>query len=358
MHQTIIGMIAAPLERSLRELDKRVPNREEIAKLMKLLKSHLNTQRSSESSMAELNQWSSTPGGGLRRAIRDVMSGLVLWSNQSAINPVPTNYTHRMIIFAIETLGADEVLHVVVDEVRAQTQIGFGSSALEVATALVCAPVPTQHASTAMLTFDDNTAISPSHRRTLREALRHKLVTAKDLLSMETDYVEALVRLGRRVDAQSAVPQINSINMPMATLDSQGLMQNIGMTDAEMVAGDGMDMQQQGSSMQTGEATDFSNLGESIDLTGASTAGGGGGGGGDAAGMDAVNDPNSMQGLDLSGHLFDPGQDLGFDLGSTQTEQGGGQNAAQQNNTTEDDIFAGLDMGDMGDMGDDDFSFT
>lgn len=333
MHETIIAMIAAPLERSLKELDRRLPGREDIAKLLKLLKVHLNTQRSNESSISEISQWSSTPGGGLRRAIKDVMGGLVMWSNQSAINPVPTNYTHRMIMIAMEVLGADEVLHVVVDEVRAQTQVGFGSSALEVATALVCAPVPVQDVSS--INFDDQPSFSSNQRRTLRQALRDRLSTAKDLLCLETEYVEALVRLGRRVDAQSAVPQIHPISMPIASMDPQSLMQDIDMTE-EGMAGNGIDLTQP-SGLQNGDAAGYADLSTTSDLAGPT-----------GTDMDAVNDANTMQ-LDLSGHLFDPGQDINFDLARSQVPG--------HTSNTEDDIFAGLDMGDMGEMGDDDFSF-
>lgn len=333
MHQTIITMIATPLERSLRELNRRMPNRKEIAMLIEILKPHLNSQHSGNSSVTELNQWTSTPNGGLRRAMKDVMDGLISWSNQSAINPIPTNYTHRMFLSALQSLGADEVLGVIVDEVRLQTQIGFGSSALEIATALICAPSPLQP--TSLLSFDEATALSPNHRRTLRQALRHKLESPKDMLDLETDYVEALIRLGRRVDAQSAVSPINPISMPITNIESQDLMQEINMTGAG-ISGDDIGMQQT-SGLRGGSSADFSGLGDSLDMN-AST------------GLNSVNDPNAMS-VDLSGHLFDPGQDLSFGMGNT--SQTLGQNDTAQN--TEDDIFAGLDMGDMGD---DDFSFA
>lgn len=335
MHQTIITMIATPLERSLRELNRRMPNRKEIAMLIEILKPHLNSQHSGNSSITELDQWTSTPGGGLRRAMKDVIDGLISWSNQSAINPIPTNYTHRMFLFAVQSLGADEVLGVIVDEVKLQTQIGFGSSALEIATALICAPSPLQ--STSLLSFDEATALSPNHRRTLRQALRHKLESPKDMLDLETDYVEALIRLGRRVDAQSAVSPINPISMSITSIESQDLMQDINMTGAG-ISGDDIGMQQT-SGLRGGSSADFSGLGDSLDMNAS-----------DSTGLNSVNDPNAMS-VDLSGHLFDPGQDLSFGMGNT--SQTSGQNDTAQN--TEDDIFAGLDMGDMGD---DDFSFA
>ena len=348
MHQTIIAMISTPLERSLRELNRRVPNRKEVASLIEFLKPHLDSQRSMESSLYEVGQWISTPNGGLRRAVKDVMDGLIVWSNQSAINPVPTNYTHQTILFAIKSLGADEVLGVIVDQIKAQTQIGFGSSALEIGTALICAPCPMQ--STPLLTFDghNHTAQPAHHRRTLRQALRHKLESATDMLDMETEYVEALVRLGRRVDAQSAVSAMDSIGMPIANLNSQDLMQDIslggaGISDEDMV------MHQTG--LPQGTDGQFADLGGSLDLGAPGTVGG----------LDSVSDASAMQ-VDLSGPLFDPGQGLSFDMDNTARSPGqesalpfGTQQADGSVQNTEDDIFAGLDMGDMGE---DDFNFT
>ncbi|KAL1304591.1 hypothetical protein AAFC00_003560 [Neodothiora populina] len=354
MHQTIIAMVAAPLERSLRELDRRVPNRKEIALLIEALKAHSHSQRSTGGSIAEITQWTSTPGGGLRQSIKDVIGNLVRWSSQSSISPVPPSYTHRMILVAIESLGADEVLEVIIEEVKAQTQIGFGSAALEVATALVCAPSHDQ--GNTMLPFEDNTALTSHHRRTLRQALRHKLEAPKELLSMQTEYVETLIRLGRRVDAQSAVAPINQIAMPMANLDSQDLMQDMDMNGADMTA-DGMNMQQQQQAQPTesmhqdNDPSAFANLGGSLDLSRAAAAG--------LGGVD-INDHHNAVPVDLSAHLFDPGQDLDFDMtgaaGSQNNNAQNGNNNSAQN--AEDDIFAGLDMGDMGDMGDDDFNFS
>lgn len=334
MHQTVIAMIAAPLETSLQELSRRVPNNQEIVALIELLKPHRSSQRSFESSIPEINQWCSTSNGGLQRAVRDLIGGLVGWSTQSTMNPMPTNYTHRMVAFALKTLSADKVLNLVVEEVKAQTQVGLGSSALEVATALVCSPLPMP--STSLLPFDGSTVHPSTHRRTLRQALRHQLEAPKELLNMETEYVEALVRLGRRVDAQSAVSSINPISMPMANLDSQDLMQDINMTGTDMSGTDLSGMQQQTSGLQDdGAQSGFAGLDQSLDHLGAASD----------------NNSNALQ-VDLSDHLFDPSQDLSqFGMGNSSQSQG--QNSTTQN--TEDDIFGGLDMGDMGD---DDFNFS
>lgn len=379
MHQTIIAMIASPLETSLRELNRKVPNRQEIAVLIDILKPHLNSRRSSESNVNEITEWVSTPNGGLRRAVKDVISGLVTWSNQSAMNSVPTKYTHKMVLFALDTIGADEVLNLIVEEVRTQTQVGYGSSVLEVATALVCAPTPMP--TTSLLSFDTGTAMdSTSHRRTLRQALRHKLEAPEDLLGLETEYVEALIRLGRRVDAQSTVSPINPISIPITNLDSQDLMQDISMTGTDM-AGNSMGGMQQSSALDdataaaAAAASTFASLDQSLDLDASGNGANNDLNSVNTGGLDGLDNgtgdvgghPNTMPiSVDLSDHLFDPSQGLSFSMSngdpSSQQQQqkqqglsGARNGGVVQQQSNEDDIFAGLE--DMDNIGDDDFNF-
>lgn len=347
MHETIIAMISRPLEQSLQDLNRRAPNKKEVIALIDVLKPHLDSQRSARDSVGELSAWSSKPGGGLRRSLREIISGLVIWSNQSGMNPMPPIYNHRLVIATIELLGADEALMALVDEVNAQAELGSGSGALEIATALICAPDPSQPPP--MMHFDGSTTQIQSHRRTLRQALRHRLETPKDLLEMDTEHVETLVRLGRRVDAQSAVSSVNHLNMPVTNLDSNDIMQDMNMTGTSMSAGDAV--LQQSSELPGTSTADFAAaMGQSMDVDASGNAD-----------LNASNDTNGMP-MDLSGGLFGSGQDLNFDLGGTSQPQNqsmasafGGQPGDNTGQNTEEDIFAGLDMGDMGD---DDFSFS
>lgn len=342
MHQTILSMIASPLERSLRELARRLPNRQDISSLLEVLKPHLNSRRSTECNIVELNRWSSASGGGLRYTIHSVLQGLVMWTNQVSMNPIPTNYTHFMILAGLDLLGADDVLQLIVEEIRDQSQGGFGPAAIETGTSIVCAPTPVS--STTLLDFNGNPVKSSGHRRTLRQALKHKLEAPTDLLELETEYVEALVRLGRRVDAQSTIPSMNPIGMPVGDLGSHDLMQDIGMAGTE-VGGDDLAMQQASELVGEG-ASDFGGLGESLDLSATGTT---------------LDGSTAMQ-VDLPDNLFGSGQDLDFNIDgdASQSQAGnasasfGGQSSGNGMQNGEEDIFAGLDMGDMGD---DDFNF-
>jgi mediator of RNA polymerase II transcription subunit 5 len=332
MHQTILAMVAGPLSTSLRDHHRKQPQRKEfVASLLEVLGPHSDSQRSNKCSSSELKEWSTTPGGGLRSAVRNTIRGLVRWSSQASVNSMPYNYTHRIVITALETIGADEILAVILDEIRSQTQSGLGPAALEIATTIVCAPIPSPALSqTIPLVHFDQSPLQPiSQRRTLRQALRAKLEEPAELLSMETENVEALVRLGRRVEAQLAVP--TRMSMPMT---------NIGMQDMDMT---GTDLQMADTQMQMTGVDGSSSLDE-VAATANSDF---------AAVLDQslqmdtsnVNDANAMS-LDL----FGSGQDMSFDLsGNGQQQQGHAQQIS-----TEDDIFAGLDM----DLGGDEFDFS
>ncbi|GAB7356308.1 hypothetical protein MBLNU459_g7105t1 [Dothideomycetes sp. NU459] len=266
---------------------------------------------------------------------------------ETGIGPMPTNYSHRLVTAAVEILGADQALTAIVDEVVAQVRTGSGSVALEITTALICAPESSH--SSPVLQFDGNTTQPLTHRRTLRQVLRHRLENPKDLLEMETEHVETLIRLGRRVDAQSAVSSVDHLNMPVTNLNTTDMMQDINMTGTSMSADDVA--LQQSTDLHDSATTDFATaMGQSMDLSAPGVAE-----------LTSMNDSNEMS-MDLSENLFATGQDLTFDLGGTSQPQDqsiassfGGQPGNGSVQTTEEDIFAGLDMGDMGD---DDFTFS
>ncbi|KAI5203996.1 hypothetical protein AUEXF2481DRAFT_449992 [Aureobasidium subglaciale EXF-2481] len=328
MHQTILGMIARPLVMSLRDLQRRQPKRKDVGPLVEVLEPHLNSQRSGQCSSAEVNQWCTIPEGGMRATVRSIIRGLARWSSQGSANSMPFNYTHRAITSALSMLGADEVLAIMLDEVRSQTQAGSGSAALEVATTIVCAPSPTSALSqaNALMQFDQSSPQHVNQRRTLRQALQARLEEPKELLSAETERVEALVRLGRRVEAQLAVPP--QLSMPMTSLDLGDM--NIASTD--MLTGDMQMNDDTTSEAATAAAVDqeFTNsMDQSLQMD-----------------TSSINDPNAMS-LDISNNLFD-GSGMGFDLTGASQQH----NHGQMNN--DDDIFAGLDM----DLGGDDFDFS
>jgi mediator of RNA polymerase II transcription subunit 5 len=330
MHQTILAMVARPLVTSLQELQRRQPKRKDVTPLIEALQSHVDSQRSGKCSAAELTEWCSAPEGGLRATVGSVVRGLVRWSTQGSINSIPYNYKHQTINAALNMLGADEVLRIILDELSTQTRAGSGSAALEVATAIICAPSPSSAAlsqANALMRFDQAAPVSISQRRTLRQALRARLEEHKELLKTAPERVEALVRLGRRVEAQLAVPA--QLAMPMTNID----LGDINITSADMQITDA-DLNMTGDSTTESAAVvvdqDFTAvMDQSLQM-----------------GTSNISDPNAMS-LDMSNDLFN-GQDMNFDLTGTSQQHGNGQMS------NEDDIFAGLEM----DLGGDDFDFS
>jgi mediator of RNA polymerase II transcription subunit 5 len=330
MHQTILAMVSRPLVTSLQELQRRQPKRKDVIPLIEVLKSHVDSQRSGKCSAVELTEWCAAPEGGLRATVGSVIRGLTRWSAQGSINSIPCNYKHQTITAALNLLGADEVLRIILDELSAQTRAGSGSAALEVATAIICAPSPSSAAlsqANVLMRFDQAAPVSVSQRRTLRQALRARLEEHKELLSTTADRVEALVRLGRRVEAQLAVPA--QLAMPMTNID----LGDMDITSADMQITDAdLNMTGDGTTESAAAVVDQ-------DFTAAMDQ---------SLQMDPSNisDPNAMS-LDMSNDLFN-GQDMNFDLTGTSQQHGNGQMS------NEDDIFAGLEM----DLGGDDFDFS
>lgn len=336
MHQNILAIVARPLEQSLQELNRRVPNRKEISSLLDVLKPHLDSQRSSKSTMTELKTWTSTPEGGLKQCLTNLISELTTWSSwisQPGLETTPTTYTHRMLYACIDLFGSYTTLMIIVNEVTRQTAIGMGPASLEIATSLILAPFPT----TSM------PAIRP--RPNLRQALKLRLADPKELIDMDTDVVETLVRLGRLVDAQSAVSQAAQLPMPLTNIGTEELMQGIGMSTG--MGGNQVSMEQTAGMTDTTVAEFAAAMDQPMDLQ--------------AGAGDDMN-------LDLGDDMFASTQGMNFLETTTQQQQqqGQGQNqdissfgqAGNENNPqAEEDIFAELDLGDMGDLGDDDFNF-
>ena len=338
MHKTILAVSASTLESSLQELHRTNPARKDISQLIDVLKPYLKKQRSTSSSVQEIREWSSTSGG-FEKAMSGLVAQLTIWGSQSDLNPIPTNYTYRMVKASIDHLGIDATLASIVEEVSVQSSIGLGSNALEVGTALICAPhyADTTHFLSAQ----------SKPRLNLQQALKLRIEDTQGLLKTEPTMVETLVRLGRLVDVQSVVSQLQ---MPMTTLtniSTDELMQGIDMTSADLNANaGGMD---QATSLDVASTADFAAAMDSSLALGANNTG-------DVAGM---GDPNIIS-LDLPDNLFGNGQDLNFGLETTtqQNQQQGqdrrisGQSVANNVAQNEDDIFAGLDFGGM-----DDFNF-
>jgi mediator of RNA polymerase II transcription subunit 5 len=340
MHRCILGIVATPLEGSLQILIKRKPEkRDKASELIELLKPHLHQRRDMVITMAKVNEMAASGDGLLDRAVTNTVRNLALWAANGGSDP-PPRYSPHLVHRAIACYASDRVLDAVVEGLKNQTMIGNGSIALDVCVALVCRPEPATYVPLM------NTAIPepPITGRTLHDAIRLSTMDAQKLLTMNTAHAEALVRLARKVEAQSTVSQVALVNLPASTEEqamADQVMQGLGITttdgplvvDNSLLVGDGGLDQNGNPDFSTADFNAAAN--GTMDLTGS-----------------ADQNLNDMMQLDNSNDIFG---DLNVDFG--QTDQQNGQtmmveNGQQQN--AEDDIFAGLDMNDLG--GDFDFS--
>jgi mediator of RNA polymerase II transcription subunit 5 len=130
------------------------------------------------------------------------MANLVQWGLNPGININPANYTHRQILVGMKILGARRLLGAIIEEVKAQSELGNASLVLDVASALVCAPESASWDSGAGLGD-----IMPLQRRmNLREALKIEVESAPKVQKTDPFHAETLVRLFRKVEGMLLVP--------------------------------------------------------------------------------------------------------------------------------------------------------
>lgn len=162
-------------------------------------------------------------------SIRNTFQSLVLWATAPEMNMTTPPYTHRQLLAAVKILGAERIIHGLVEEVKLQTEHNSGDLALEIATTMVCAPT-TADPTMLPAPLDANGAPmpAPKARLSLVEALKLMLddtlgrISGTDHTMME-DFdrgtAETIVRLNRMVEAQLA-------GTPQAVPD---MMQNMSM---------------------------------------------------------------------------------------------------------------------------------
>ncbi|KAI9701579.1 MAG: mediator complex subunit [Candelina mexicana] len=188
MHQTILSLIANPLEQSLHSLRRRDPTRYDVQPLLQALQPFQTFKRTTASTHSELESWTATHGGGLLASIRNTFQSLVLWSAAPEINLTPPSYTHRQLLVAVKLLGAQRVLSAIVDEVVLQTENGSADLALDIGASLISAPT---------------TAAAREGRLGLREVLKLEVEMLKKEgmgVGSEHERAETVVRLSRRVE--------------------------------------------------------------------------------------------------------------------------------------------------------------
>ncbi|KAK3327996.1 mediator complex, subunit Med5 [Cercophora scortea] len=248
MLASVLNIVAKPLDHSLRSYQRQDPKCQEIEPLLRALKESLPlSRRTGGADHTELECWTGTHasttasgagaaihnmnnnmnnnGGsgsgantsGLSAAVRSTITSLVHWAQITTLNGIPTTYTHRQILVALKIHGAKHLLAVLLEELKNQTEIGNGSIAYDVVTAIICAPDATSdYASTgggaggpgaAQLPDENGAYVIPLQRRlTLREALKAEADDWRAIQKRDPSMAETVVRLYRRVEAQMAPP--------------------------------------------------------------------------------------------------------------------------------------------------------
>lgn len=234
MHSTVLSIVAEPLEHALRERRRLEPSRSDIDPIIDALKPYLSFKRNAASHHTELETWTSAQGG-LMASIRNVFQSLILWATAPEMNMTTPTYTHRQLLAGIQILGAQRILRGLVEEVKLQTEHNSGDLALEIATAMICAPTTAEP--TTMSPFLDMNGVpipAPKPRLSLMDALKLDLddtlariggggtrIAAKYL---DSETGETLVRLQRRVEAQVVgAPQAMPNMMSTMNVDAEAL---------------------------------------------------------------------------------------------------------------------------------------
>lgn len=232
MLNSILNIIAKSLEHSLRWLQRAEPARQDVAPLSNALRDNLGWERRGASDHTELESWTSVPGGGLTTALKATITALVQWSSNPTLNINPTPYTHRQVLVSLKLLTAKRVLGVILEEVKAQTELGDQGVVYDVATALICAPEQASWEGNVVIAVEllDQGPIQPLQRRmTLREALKIEAENAAKGHKSDPFTAEMVVRLYRKVEAQCVVQH------------PQGIIPELGTGLGGDMVGDGMD---------------------------------------------------------------------------------------------------------------------
>lgn len=259
MHATIMYIVGLPLTNCLKTLRKNNPKRNDIDPIISNLKPYIDFRRRPYNPCHELRAWRASPGS-LKQSLRVSFQSLIIWS--SAINPQlsPPHYNPRLILIAECILGAPTTLSVLLEEVKVQTELPNGNAAvaLDIATALICAP-KSENSPLAVGWVNAPVPAQPAKgtkRMNLREALKLEFDTATDLVQKDQFMAETIVRLHRSVEAQlnisiTPIPDVAAPSLlPMSSINISTVDQAIDFgTDANVT---GMDLDAGANGMHLG----------------------------------------------------------------------------------------------------------
>lgn len=379
MLSSVLNIVAKPLEHSLRSYQRQDPKSPDVEPLLRALKENLPlSRRTGGADHNELESWTganggnttnpssthptnpngpanppggspNTHGGGLAGSVRSTIANLTQWAQHPALG-LPAPYTHRQILAALKMLGAKHLLTILLEELKAQSELGNDSLAYDVITSVICAPDSNTFSltspSSASTTAPEDTAAqqqqsNQQRRMTLREALKYEAEDWNRIQKASPDPLaaETVVRLYRRVEAQmtplpppvqvvagvdqSAMGGVDAmLNSAAAEMVGDALGVSVGgdgaLDDALAAVGVGVDASSvvgvggglhEGMTLDTaGLAGSGLNTGAGGDLNNLDSATGsvGGGAGGGSSSMDDIF------GIQLSGGSGDFSRDMDF----------------------------------------------
>ncbi|KAJ5570462.1 uncharacterized protein N7459_009892 [Penicillium hispanicum] len=291
IHQTVLNITARPLEEQLKDVRTRHQSRSDIKPILDALDPYLSFRRVGSCHRSELDSWAAQTTGGLPGSIRNTLQSLVLWSTNSDITMAPQSYTHRQLLVGIRILGATRVLAALVDELKQQTEAGSGDLALDIAAAMICAPMAESFA------VDQNTCHPVDSTKeslprcaplTLRDALALQHENVPKVSEKDPLRAEVVVRLWRRVSVLTAPPS------QVSNIDVSNIIHNMHLgVDGQ----DRMDLEPAGADVGEEDPDNINQMLDKAAAAAAAAAGMDGGvdvgqdmGLGGGAGMDAIDD--------------------------------------------------------------------
>lgn len=211
MHNTVMGIVCPQVEKHLLIIERRDAKLRSVAdNLRKAMKPHQGfyAARVSASSGGSTILGTSLAAD-IHQQVRSFVRELSVWSLNASmsvpgmpmIQSPPLTYSPVAMQVAQTLLGAPGTAKAIAEEVKTQTEQGNGAVAIEVATALVCAPH--SHDSTIPITWMASAAPMQVTVRTalnLREALKLAVDEAPSLWKGNEPLAQATIRIHRRVE--------------------------------------------------------------------------------------------------------------------------------------------------------------
>ncbi|KAM5469761.1 mediator complex subunit [Microsporum audouinii] len=279
IHHTVLSITARALGDELKTAKARHPSRTDIEPILQTLEPYQSFQRTGTSNRAELEGWrSNSAPGGMVTGIRNTFSSLVLWSTDPEISMTPPSYTHRQLLAGLKHLGSVRVLAGILEELKLQSETGSGDLAIDIAATLICAPMR-EYFSLEQATYQSvgnelKDSLPRCQMLNLRDALNLQRESLAKVIESEPHRAELIVRLARRVDTLTSIPQmpqtVDNIDVGniMADMDLTGV-EDDGQMQLDVTEQPKQQLQQQQNQITTGTGASPASLDAILDAAAA-----------------------------------------------------------------------------------------